>query len=106
ILRNERAISTGLDPVLYAHLARRSTGLPCSLLPLGLVGVDRRVKLRVVVHLHLAIELEAPLAAEGFFPERIQAGGEIAALLFEEREPGAISLAVGRGGGGAAGVPG
>ena len=66
------------------------------------VGVDRWIEIGVVVHLHLAIEFEAPFAAEGVLPEGIEAGGEIVALLIEQGEAAAILLVVGLRGRGAA----
>ena len=68
------------------------------------MGVDHGIEFRVVIHLHLAVEFEAAFAGEDVGPERIEAGGQVAALLFEQGQAAEVFLAVGLGGGGAVGL--
>ena len=84
-----------LVSVLYAERRRRSTPH---------VFVDGWIEVRVVVHLHLAVELEAPGAALDGVEEGFEAGGEVVALLFEEGETGGVAEAVGFSGGFAVGL--
>ena len=58
------------------------------------VAIDGWVECRVVIHLELAVELEAARAGEDFAPENIKAVGEIRALVLEDSEPGAVSFNV------------
>src|ERR1035437_2755554 len=92
LLASIHTLSTGLVPVLYAHLTRRSTCLPG-----GLMSVDRRIEFRVVIHLQLTVEFEAPLAVEDLSPERIQTCGEVISLLLEQGKAAEVLLVVGLG---------
>jgi hypothetical protein len=58
------------------------------------VGVKDGVEVGVVVHLELAIELEAACPGEDFGPEDGEAGGEVFALFEEEGEAVAVALVV------------
>jgi hypothetical protein len=107
LVQHPHYISAGLVPVLYAELARRSTGLGWGRSGgVGGVGVDLGVELGVVVHLQLEVELEAAAASEDVGPESVEAGGEIVALGVEEGEAVEIAGAMGFGGGGAAALVG
>ena len=89
----------------YTHLGREGQPGQCA----GgssarFMGVDGGVEAGVVVHLELAVELEAAAAREDLLPELVEAGGEVCALLAEQVEACEVALAVGLGGGGAAGL--
>lgn len=99
LFENIQSIPTGLVPVLYAHLTRRSTRLSGRV-----VRVDGWVQVRVVIHLHLAVDFESSFAREDLIPQRIEAVCEVAALLLQEREAGQVLLPVAFGGGRAAGL--
>ena len=68
------------------------------------MGVDGGVEVWVVIHLELAVELEAAMACEDLLPELVEAGGEVVALLAQQVETGEVALAMGLGGGGAMGL--
>jgi hypothetical protein len=85
--------------VLYAELSGRSTRLPWT----G-VGVHGWVEVGVVVHLHLAIELEAAGSGLDLRPKVVEAGGEVGTLFVEESQAGAILVVMCLGGGGAMGL--
>lgn len=63
-------------------------------------AVDGGVERGVVVHLELAVKLEASQPGEGLLPEVVKAVGEVSALLKEDGEAVLVALgvAVGRGG--------
>ncbi len=67
------------------------------------MGIEYRIEVRVVVHLHLPVELEAAFAGEHLGPEIVEAGGEILALLDQDGEAIAVAGAVLRTGGVAVG---
>jgi hypothetical protein len=69
-----------------------------------MLRVEDGIELRVVVHLHLAIDLEAPFAGEDLVPKLVEAIREVAALLFEDHEAVMVAEAVGVGGGLALGL--
>jgi hypothetical protein len=68
------------------------------------MDVDGGVEVGVVIHLELAVELEAAAAGKGLLPELVEAGGEVVALLAQQVETGKVALAMGLGGGGAMGL--
>src|SRR5208283_621680 len=89
----------------YTHLGREGQPGQCAGgLCARFMGVDGRVEAGVVVHLELAVELEAAAAREDLLPELVEAGGEVRALLAEQVEACEVALAMGLGGGGAAGL--
>ena len=49
--------------------------------------IEDRVQIRVVIHLHLAIEFEAPFALKDLVPKLFETTGEVGPLLFEQEEP-------------------
>jgi hypothetical protein len=53
-------------------------------------GVKDRVERRVVVHLELAVELEAAATGADVCPERVETGGEIVALFMQDSETFAV----------------
>src|SRR6185437_1853454 len=59
-------------------------------------AVDRRVKGRVVVHLELAIEFEAPGAVQRGPPEPIEAAGEVCALFGKDGQTLPVAFGVTR----------
>ena len=65
----------------------------------GPVAIDCGVERGVVIHLQLAVELEAAGAGEGGLPEGVEAGGKIGALGFENGEAFAIAVGVAGGSG-------
>ena len=90
-------LSSGLVPVLYAQPARRSTRLKTR--P-GLVGVEDGIEVGIVVHLHLAVELETAGSGEDFGQRMSRQRARIGALLLEQGEAGEVFAAMlGRGGG-------
>jgi hypothetical protein len=49
------------------------------------IAVDGRIERRIVVHFQLPIEFESPRSGERFAPQGVEAGGQIAALFFQNR---------------------
>ena len=83
-----------------AHPCRsytQNTGARSTSLVWRFLTVEDWVKLRVVVHLHLAVELETPLTRQDLPPESIEAVGQIAALLLKDEETVLVAVAVGVG---------
>jgi hypothetical protein len=68
------------------------------------MSVDSGVEVWVVIHLELAVEIEAATTCEDLLPELVEAGGEVCALLAEQVETGEVALAMSLGGGGAMGL--
>lgn len=60
--------------------------------------VENGVKGGVVVHLELAVELEAAMAGEDVRPEGIEASGEVGTLFVQHGEAGLVALLVVGGG--------
>jgi len=58
---------------------------------LGSVAVNGGVEGSVVVHLELAVELEAAGGSQGFAPQDVEAMGEISALFFKDRKTGTVA---------------
>jgi hypothetical protein len=77
-------------PVLYAELMRRST-----LLLWSGMGIDGGVEVRVVVHLHLAVEFEAAVIGLDLVPKVVKTDCEVAMLLAQQGKAGAVLLMVG-----------
>src|SRR5579862_918236 len=61
-----------------------------------LLAVDRRVERGIVVHLELAVDLEAGRAARGLLEQAVEARGQVASLLVQAVQLGAAALDVGR----------
>lgn len=57
-------------------------------------AIDGGVERGIVVHLELAVKFEAALAGESLLPERVETGGEVAALVEEDGEAFLIALGV------------
>ena len=66
--------------------------------------VEDRVQGWVVIHLHLAVELESSVAGEHLLPESAEARGEIVALLVEDGQTGVVALPMRLGGSAALGL--
>ena len=79
---------------LPSRIYTQNTGARSTPLVWSFLAVEDWVELRVVVHLHLAVKLEAALAGEDLGPEAVEAVGQVAALLFEDRETTLIAEAV------------
>src|SRR6202035_5370458 len=77
---------SSLRPSLYAERLHPSMADRMQAL-LGGPAVDGGVEGGIVVHFELAVELEASFAGECLAPEVIEAGSQIAPLLFGEGEP-------------------
>lgn len=75
--------------VLYAQLGRRSTRLPWSR-----VRINGGVEFGIVVHLHLAIELEAASAGMDLPPEIVQTCRKVGALFAKEGQACAVLFAM------------
>ena len=65
----------------------------------GAVAIDFGVQGGIVVHLQLAVELEAARASEGALPEVVEANGKVVALGFKNRQSLAVALGMACGGG-------
>ena len=68
-----------IDEVLTIRSRTRRSGLAWRSLH------QRRVEARVVVHLELAVDLEVGAAGRGVGQQRVQAAGEVGALLLQAR---------------------
>jgi hypothetical protein len=68
------------------------------------VSIDGWVEFGVVVHLHLAVELEAAGAFDDLGEERVETGGEVVALVLKDGKAGGVAEAMGLGGGIAVGL--
>ena len=64
-----------------------------------MLGIEDGVELGVVIHLHLTVEFEAAFAGQDLLPKEVETVGEIAALLFENREAVLVAVTVGVGSG-------
>ncbi len=84
-----------LVSVLYADRARRSTTTPT---------IYGRIQVRVVIHLHLAIEFEASLCGKHVVHQPFQAAAEVVPLLFQQHQTLRVPAAVLLGGGEAVGL--
>ena len=65
----------------------------------GAVSIDGGVEFGVVVHLHLAVELEASGTIDDLGEESVETVGKVVALVLEDGEAGGVADAMGLGGG-------
>jgi hypothetical protein len=87
-----------LVSVLYADLARRSTG--------SYIGtpIDGWIQVWIVVHLELPVEFKSPFPPQNGGPKCVETAGEIGSLFLEHEEAGLIPLTMWLCGGGACGL--